>query len=94
MKAKLKAKPSTKHSISQCMCLSSGPSKKIGKTKISKKRKLLGSGSSAAEDELKRKVGEEAAAKARAEEEDAIKNQWRKQQIRKLKKLKERLERN
>ncbi|GKC46760.1 ulp1 protease family, C-terminal catalytic domain-containing protein [Tanacetum coccineum] len=85
MKAKLKAKPSTKHSISQCMCSSYGPSKK---TKISKNRKPLGSGSSAADDELKRKADEEAATKARAEEEDAIRKSKEKTTKKKIKEAK------
>nr|GEW13301.1 hypothetical protein [Tanacetum cinerariifolium] len=65
--------------------MSSGPSKK---NKISKTQKLLGSGSSAAEDELKRKANEEAATKARAEEEDAIRKSKEKTTKKKIKEAK------
>ncbi|GJX38052.1 hypothetical protein Tco_0251355 [Tanacetum coccineum] len=67
------------------MCLSSGTSKK---TKISKNMRLLGSGSSATEDELKRKVDEEAAAKARAEEEDSTRKSNEKTTKKKIKEAK------
>ncbi|GJR18473.1 putative reverse transcriptase domain-containing protein [Tanacetum coccineum] len=68
--------------------LSYGASKKIGKTKISKNQKLLRAGSSVAEDDLKRKADEEAAAKARAEEEDAIRKSSEKTTKKKIKEAK------